>query len=284
MFIYQIVQSRPPNLTTKPVFSTALTQVPAVKIATNKTTYIYSIDGNQMSTILDNKQIIDSTASLEGEPVDAARLCGSTFRSTVKPGFVFHDPQRQPIQAARLSTFHQMEMQSGSINHAYRFIPIFKRKLIKHDKEFISSRIHENKTKQNENSRTFLTLNSSNANIKVKTPKNVQEQECRNKEEDVFEEAQKQKSSMYISVGKPNTNQIQNSYSDTVKNMCKDTLLLQSNIRLLKPGDTQLGSFQEKCMRNTQFRDENAIGITSFDGTCTKWIDNPMEHQHKQVR
>ncbi|XP_032874760.1 uncharacterized protein C18orf63 homolog [Amblyraja radiata] len=131
-------------------------------------------------------------------------------------------------------------------------------------------------------SKPYYTTNELNVS-QVKTPKNVQEQECRNKEEDLFEEAQKQKSSMYISVGKPNTNQIQNSYSDTVKNMCKDTLLLQSNIRILKPGATQLGSFQEKCMRNTQFRDENAIGITSFDGTCTKWIDNPMEHQHKQV-
>ncbi|XP_078253954.1 uncharacterized protein C18orf63 homolog [Rhinoraja longicauda] len=280
--VSQTVQSRPPNLTTKPVFSTALTQVPAVKIATNKTTSNYSIDGNQKSTILDNKQKIDSTASLEGEPIDAARLHGSIFRSMEKPGLVFQNPQRQPIQAARLSTIHQMEMQSGSINRAYRFIPIFKRKLLKQDKEFITSRINENKTKQNESSRKLLTLSSSNANIKVKIPKNVQEQEYRNEEEDLFEEVQKQKSSMYTSEGKPNTNHIQNSYSDTVKNMCKDTLL-KSNVRILKPGATELGHFQEKSMRNTQFGDKNAIGLTTFDGMCTKWIDNPMEHQHKQV-
>ncbi|XP_069776332.1 uncharacterized protein C18orf63 homolog isoform X2 [Narcine bancroftii] len=270
----QIDQTRPPNLTPKPIFRTVLTKIPAPTFSAKKSS-ICLADGNQKS--IDNEHKIDLKTSLESESKDGSGLDGSTFRSAENPKVAFYHSH-----VGRLRTDHQMEVYSGSINHAYRNIPIFKNKLLKQDKEFNSSRINVIKAKQNENSRKLLALNSSNANIKVNTPKNIKEHKCRNKEEELFDKIQNQKSSSYTSVGKPSTNQVQSTSSDTVKNTCKDTLFLKSSTRIIKPGATALeafGNFQEQSSKSPKFEDKSAIGLK----TCTQWIENQMENQHKQV-
>ncbi|XP_069776339.1 uncharacterized protein C18orf63 homolog isoform X6 [Narcine bancroftii] len=269
-----IDQTRPPNLTPKPIFRTVLTKIPAPTFSAKKSS-ICLADGNQKS--IDNEHKIDLKTSLESESKDGSGLDGSTFRSAENPKVAFYHSH-----VGRLRTDHQMEVYSGSINHAYRNIPIFKNKLLKQDKEFNSSRINVIKAKQNENSRKLLALNSSNANIKVNTPKNIKEHKCRNKEEELFDKIQNQKSSSYTSVGKPSTNQVQSTSSDTVKNTCKDTLFLKSSTRIIKPGATALeafGNFQEQSSKSPKFEDKSAIGLK----TCTQWIENQMENQHKQV-
>ncbi|XP_059827347.1 uncharacterized protein C18orf63-like [Hypanus sabinus] len=281
--VSQAVQARPPNLTTKPTFKNSLTRIPAAKVTISKTSSIYSINGSQKTTVLDNEQKLDIKASLDAASIHATGLCESIFKSTEKPEVVFQNLQKGTIQVAGSVTYQQMEMHSSSTNQASRIIPIFKNRLLKQGNS-LSSRINEKKTKQNENSKK--TSNLSNANINRKTPMNVQERECSNEKVDLFDKAQKRKTNTYTNVTTPTITQVQNSSSDSMVNMCKDTLLLKSNPRMLKSGDTTLKAFrniQDQSNINTQFGGKRTPGPTTFDHVCTKWIHNLLGNEQKQV-
>ncbi|XP_067833333.1 uncharacterized protein C18orf63-like [Heptranchias perlo] len=295
--VSQIVQTRPPNLTTKPVFRTALTQVPKGNYVINKSSSIYPGGGSQKTRDLDNEQKIDLNTRLEPGSVCTAKLCGRTFRSTDKSGVVFQNSsQREKSQVARSAASYQIEVHSTSCNHApsaSRIIPIFKSKLLQQDKQFISASINESKTKQSvkHNSRKLLTLNSSTANIEVKRPKNIQEQESRSEKEMVLSDtAQKQKSIANIRVDKSSDKQIQKSNSDTGINIYSGILLQKSNTStgMMKIGARPLQKFgknQEQSSTNTQMGGKNTFGIATSDGSCTKWNDNMIgNHQHKQEK
>ncbi|XP_062911134.1 uncharacterized protein C18orf63-like isoform X7 [Mobula hypostoma] len=259
------VQARPPNLTTNPIFKNNLIQIPTAKITISETSSICSINGSQKTTVLDNEQKLDRKANLDAAPIRATGLCERIFESTEKPEVVFQNLQKGTIQFAGSGTYHQMEMHSNSTNQASRIIPIFKSRLLKQGNS-LSSRIYEKKTKQDENSKKPSNL--SNANINVKTPMNVQERERSNKKVDLFDEAQKQETNIYTSVTTPTIKQLQNSSLESMVNIRKDTLLLKSNPRMLKSGDTtlkELKNIQEQSNINTQFGDKNTTVPTTFD-------------------
>ncbi|XP_062911095.1 uncharacterized protein C18orf63-like isoform X2 [Mobula hypostoma] len=263
--VSQAVQARPPNLTTNPIFKNNLIQIPTAKITISETSSICSINGSQKTTVLDNEQKLDRKANLDAAPIRATGLCERIFESTEKPEVVFQNLQKGTIQFAGSGTYHQMEMHSNSTNQASRIIPIFKSRLLKQGNS-LSSRIYEKKTKQDENSKKPSNL--SNANINVKTPMNVQERERSNKKVDLFDEAQKQETNIYTSVTTPTIKQLQNSSLESMVNIRKDTLLLKSNPRMLKSGDTtlkELKNIQEQSNINTQFGDKNTTVPTTFD-------------------
>ncbi|XP_067888772.1 uncharacterized protein C18orf63-like [Heterodontus francisci] len=273
------VQTRPPNLTTKPFFRTALTQVPTVKYAISKSSSIYPIGGSQKTRVIDNEQKIDLKTGLEPGSVSTAIICGSTFRATDKPGVVFlNSSQSEKSQVSTLATPHQMEVHSTSYNHrssAYKIIPIFKSKLLQQDKQFISARINESKTKQcvKFNSRKLLTLSSSTANIEVTKPNDMRGKESRSeKEMGLSKIAHKQTSIANTRVEKPSANTLHHKSS--------------TSVGLMKPGARAVQTFgknQEQSSTNIQMEGKNAVGITISDGSCTKWNDNLTgNHQHKQ--
>ncbi|GCB74073.1 hypothetical protein scyTo_0003158 [Scyliorhinus torazame] len=291
--ISQTVQTRPPNLTTKPVFKTALTKVPTATYVINKSSSTCPTGGSPNTRVLDNEQKIDIRSRLEPGSANTAMQCGTTFRSTDKTGVVFHSLSEKS-QVTPLAASHQMEVHSTSYSHSsktYKIIPIFKSKLLQQDKQFISEKVNASKTKQyvELNSKKPLTLKSSTANTEVKRTNNMREKESRSEKETILLEiTQKQKSITNIRVEKPCAKLIQNVNSNSEVSI-SNILLHKSKTStdIEKPGARPLQTFgknQDLSTTNIQMGGKTTTGVAISDGPRTKWNDNLAgSHQRKQV-
>ncbi|XP_043545278.1 uncharacterized protein C18orf63-like [Chiloscyllium plagiosum] len=291
--ISQTIQARPPNLTTKPVFSTALTQVPTVKHVINQSSSVCPISESQ-KIVLDNKQKIDLKASLESSSMNTIMQCGSTLRSTDKRGVLSQQSlQCEKLQVTTLGTPEQMKVQSASYNHsssAYKIIPIFKSKLFQ-DKQFISTKTNESRNKQDVkfNSR-LITLNSSTAYTETKRPNSMQGKGSRSEKEiTLLDIPEKQQLIANIRVDQPSAEPAQNTSSNNKISVNQGCGSHQSERAAgeMKCGARLLQSFgknQEPSSMIIQTGGKTIADVVISDGSCANWNYNMTgNHQHKQV-
>ncbi|XP_048451534.1 uncharacterized protein C18orf63 [Rhincodon typus] len=291
--ISQTVQARPPNLTTKPAFRTALRPVPTVKYVINQSSSVCPINGSQ-KIVLDNEWKIDLKTGLESSSANTVMQCGSTMRSTDKRGVLSqHSLQCEKSQLAALGTHEQMKVHSTSYNHsssAYKIIPIFKSKLLQ-DKRLIGAKSNENINKWDvQFNSTLLTLKSSTAYAETKRPNNMQGKGSRSEKEIILLDiSQKQQSIANKRVDKPSAEPAQNTSSGSEISINQGSGIHKSKITAgkMKPEARPFQSFgknQEQSSMIIQTGAKTRADIVISDGSCTDWNYNMTgNHQHKQV-
>ncbi|XP_060680005.1 uncharacterized protein C18orf63-like [Hemiscyllium ocellatum] len=291
--ISQTIQARPPNLTTKPVFRTALTQVPTVIHVINQSSSVCPISESQ-KIVLDNKQKIDLKASLESSSMNTIMQCGTTLRSTDKRGVLSQQSlQCEKSQVATLGTPEQMKVQSASYNHsssAYKIIPIFKSKLFQ-DKQFISAKTNESINKQDVKfNSTLITLNSSTAYTETKRPNNMQGKGSRSEKEiTLLDIPEKQQLIPNTRVDQPSAEPAQNTSSNSKisVNQGSESHKSERAAGEMKCGTRLHQSFgknQESSSMIIQTGGKTIADVIS-DGSCANWNYNMTgNHQHKQEK